>query len=87
MASAGEDGKAIFSPGMPWNHVPWVCEWMAPNRPPAPTAERTTSGTVPCSLLMYQNFAAWLTRLSMASAMKSPNITSNTGRRPVTAAP
>ena len=67
--------------------MPWVWEWMAPKRPPAPTAERTTSGTVPCSWLMYQNFAAWLTRLSMASAMKSPNMTSNTGRRPVTAAP
>ena len=60
---------------------------MAPKRPPAPTAERTTSGTVPCSLLMYQNFAAWLTRLSIASAMKSPNMTSKTGRSPVTAAP
>ena len=31
---------------------------------------------------MYQNFAAWLTRLSIGSAMKSPNMISNTGRRP-----
>jgi hypothetical protein len=36
---------------------------------------------------MYQNLAAWLTRLSIASAMKSPNMTSNTGRNPVSAAP
>ena len=87
LASAGEDGNAIFNPGTPWNQVPCVWEWIAPNRPPAPTADRTTSGTVPCSLEMYQNLAAWLTRLSIGRAMKSPNITSNTGRMPVTAAP
>ena len=36
---------------------------------------------------MYQYFADWLTRLSIGSAMKSPNMISMTGRRPVTAAP
>ena len=36
---------------------------------------------------MYQNFAAWLTSESIGSAMKSPNMISKTGRRPVTAAP
>ena len=34
---------------------------------------------------MYQYLAAWLTRLSIASAMKSPNMISTIGRRPVTA--
>ncbi len=87
LASAGDDGAAIFRPGIPWNQVPCVCEWMAPKRPPPPTAERTTSGTVPCSFEMYQNFAAWLTSESIGSAMKSPNMISITGRRPVTAAP
>ena len=72
---------------MPWNQVPGICEWIAPKRPPAPTAERTTSGTLPCSFEMYQYFADWLTRLSIASAMKSPNMISITGRRPVTALP
>ena len=46
-----------------------------------------TSGTVPCSFETYQNFADWLTRLSMGSAMKSPNMISTIGRSPVTAAP
>jgi hypothetical protein len=36
---------------------------------------------------MYQYFAAWLTSESIGSAMKSPNMISTTGRRPVTAAP
>ena len=67
--------------------MPCVWEWIAPKRPPPPTAERTTSGTLPCSLEMYQNLAAWLTRLSIGSAMKSPNMISKTGRIPVTAAP
>ena len=87
LASAGEDGNAILIPGTPWNHVPWFWEWIAPKRPPAPTAERTTSGQLPCSLETYQYFAAWLTSESIGSAMKSPNMISNTGRSPVTAAP
>jgi len=36
---------------------------------------------------MYQYLAAWFTRLSIASAMKSPNMISMTGRSPVTALP
>ena len=80
-------GAAIFRPGMPWNQVPWICECIAPKRPPPPTAERTTSGTLACSFEMYQYFADWLTRLSIGSAMKSPNMISKTGRSPVTAAP
>ena len=86
-ASAGVDGNAILSPGTPWNQVPWFCEWIAPKRPPAPTAERTTSGTLPCSLDTYQYLAAWLTSESIGSAMKSPNMISKIGRSPVTAAP
>src|SRR3954470_3200066 len=36
---------------------------------------------------MYQYFAAWLTRLSIASGRKSPNMISTTGRSPATALP
>ena len=36
-----------------------------------------------CSLERYQYFADWLMRLSIASAMKSANMISKTGRRPV----
>ena len=36
---------------------------------------------------MYQYFADWLTSESIGSAMKSPNMISMIGRRPVTAAP
>ena len=86
-ASAGFEGATILMPGMPWNQVPWICECIAPKRPPAPTAERTTSGTLACSFDTYQNFADWFTRLSIGSAMKSPNMISITGRSPVTAAP
>ena len=69
------------------NHEAGICEWMPPNRPPAPTTERTTSGTLTCSPVMNQYFVAWLTRLSIASVRKSPNMISITGRRPVTAEP
>ena len=86
-ASPEVDGIAIFRPGMPWNQVPWICEWTAPKRPPPPTAERTTSGMLACSLEMYQYFADWLTSESIGSAMKSPNMISMIGRRPVAAAP
>ncbi len=86
-ASAGEDGNAILSPGMPWNQVACVWEWIAPNRPPPPTAERTTSGTLRCSCDRYQYLADWLTSESIASPMKSPNMISMIGRSPATAAP
>ena len=39
-ASAGVAGVTIFSPGIPMNHDTGICEWIAPNRPPAPTTER-----------------------------------------------
>ncbi len=64
-----------------------ICEWIAPKRPPAPTTERITSGTLTCSCVRNQYFVAWLTRLSIASVRKSPNMISTTGRRPVTADP
>src|SRR5262245_9407488 len=69
------------------NHDTGIWEWMAPNRPPAPTTERITSGTLCCSWVRNQYFVDWFTRLSMASVRKSPNMISITGRRPVTADP
>ena len=87
LASAGVDGQTIFRPGTPWNQLIGTCEWMAPKRPPPPMAERTTSGTLACSLDRYQYLAAWLTRLSMVSGRKSPNMISMTGRRPPMALP
>ena len=36
---------------------------------------------------MNQYLVAWLTRLSIASVRKSPNMISITGRRPLTAEP
>src|SRR5712692_662592 len=86
-ASAGVDGQTILRPGTPMNHDTGICEWMAPKRPPAPTTERITSGTLTCSWVRNQYFVDWLTRLSMASVRKSPNMISITGRRPVTADP
>ena len=72
---------------MPWNQLACVCEWIAPKRPPPPTAERTTSGALRCSFDRYQYLADWLTSESMARPMKSPNMISMIGRSPVTAAP
>ena len=69
------------------NHDTGICEWIAPKRPPAPTTERMTSGTLTCSCVRNQYFVDWLTRLSIASVRKSPNMISITGRRPVTADP
>lgn len=86
-ASAGVLGATIFRPGTPWNHGAGDCEWIAPKRPPAPYAERTTTGAGACSLERYQYFAAWLTMPSIASGRKSANMISITGRRPQTAAP
>ena len=86
-ASAGEDGKTIFRPGTPWNHVAWICEWIAPKRPPAPTTDLITIGTLMRSSVRNQYFVAWLMRLSIERARKSPNMISSTGRIPVTAAP
>ena len=86
-ASAGVDGHTILSPGTPMNHETGIWEWIAPKRPPAPTTERITSGTLTCSCVRNQYFVDWLTRLSIASVRKSPNMISITGRSPVTADP
>ena len=40
------------------NHEAGICEWIAPNRPPAPTTERKTSGTLTCSPVRNQYFVA-----------------------------
>ena len=77
----------IFSPGTPMNQDAGIWEWIAPNRPPAPTTERITSGTLICSPLRNQYLLDWLTRLSIASVRKSPNMISITGRSPEIAAP
>ena len=69
------------------NQEAGICEWIAPNRPPAPTTERKTSGTLTCSPVRNQYFVAWLTTLSIASVRKSPNMISTTGRSPFTAEP
>ena len=44
-------------------------------------------GNETCSPVRYQYFVDWLTRLSIASVRKSPNMISTTGRSPETAAP
>ena len=86
-ASAGVAGAAIFSPGMPISQETGICEWMAPKRPPPPTTERMTSGTLWRPPVRNQYFVAWLISESMDSARKSPNMISSTGRLPVRAAP
>jgi hypothetical protein len=86
-ASPGVEGATIFSPGTPSSQDTGVCEWIAPNRPPAPHAERITIGAVPRSFERYQYLVAWLIRLSMTSGRKSANMISTTGRRPLTALP
>ncbi len=72
---------------IPISHETGICEWMAPKRPPAPTTERITSGTLCVPPVRNQYFVAWLIRLSIESARKSPNMISSTGRSPVIAAP
>jgi hypothetical protein len=57
-ASPGVAGQAIFRPATAWNHGTGICEWIAPKRPPAPTAERTTSGTCVRSFDRYHHLAA-----------------------------
>ena len=60
---------------------------MAPKRPPAPTTERMTTGTLISSCVRNQYLDIWLTSPSMTSVRKSPNMISTTGRRPLTAEP
>ncbi len=86
-ASAGVDGATIFRPGMPISHETGICEWIAPKRPPAPTTERITSGTLWAPPVRNRYFVAWLMSMSIESARKSPNMISSTGRSPVIAAP
>jgi hypothetical protein len=86
-ASPGVDGATIFRPGMPMSQEIGICEWIAPKRPPAPTTERMTSGALCTPPVRNQYFVAWLMRLSIDSARKSPNMISRTGRKPVIAAP
>src|SRR6185369_4746303 len=87
LASPGVEGQAILSPGTEWNQPIGVCEWIAPKRPPAPTTDSTTSGTLACSFERYQYFVHWLTMPSITSGRKSPNMISITGRLPDTALP
>ena len=86
-ASAGVAGATILIPGMPVNHETGICEWMAPKRPPAPTTERMTTGTLAWPCVRNQYFDIWLTMLSITSVRKSPNMISTTGLNPVTAEP
>ena len=74
-------------PGTPCSQGIGDCECIAPKLPPAPIAERTTSGHGPCSFDTYQYFAAWFTKLSIESSRKSANMISKIGRSPLTAAP
>ncbi len=45
---------------MPISQETGICEWIAPNRPPAPTTERITSGTLWRPPVRNQYFVAWL---------------------------
>ena len=86
-ASAGEDGNAIFSPGIPWNQVRVR---LGVDRAEPPTAADGRADDERHAALLadrYQYLADWLTSESIASPMKSPNMISMIGRRPATAAP
>ena len=72
---------------MPVSQETGICEWMAPKRPPAPTTERITRGTLCLPPVRNQYFDAWLISVSIDRARKSPNMISSTGRLPVIAAP
>ena len=54
---------------------------------PAPDIVRTVTGSVALPPNMYRIFASWLTISSMHSPMKSMNIMSTIGLRPVAPAP
>src|SRR5690606_2763628 len=69
------------------NHASRHCECCGPALMPPPCGVRTTSGTEACPPNMKRALAAWLTRASMASVMKSMNMISSTGLRPDSAAP
>ena len=81
----GVEGATILIPGTPVDPATGLCEWIAPKRPPAPTTERITTGTLTSPRVRKRYFDIWFTTLSITSRRKSPNMISTTGRRPVTA--
>src|SRR5215831_6165152 len=87
MTSRGFDGATTFSPGTAMAQFSTDCECWAPNRSPAPLAQRTTSGSSSWPSDMYRLLAISLAIRSQHTAKKSLNMISATGRRPVMAAP
>ena len=69
------------------NSASRLCECCAPRRTPPPPTIRITSGSVGAPPIMKRSFAAWFAIWSNATAEKSENCSSTTGRRPVSAAP
>ena len=86
-ASNGLDGITTIRPGMWAKSASRLCECCAPRRTPAPPTIRITSGIVGAPPIMKRSFAAWFTIWSNATAAKSENCSSTTGRSPVSAAP
>ncbi len=64
-----------------------LCECWAPALRPAPVWVRKTIGHWSAPEVMYGSFAAWLRIGSRQTPMKSMNMISTIGRRPVMAAP
>ena len=69
------------------NSASRLCECCAPRRTPPPPTIRITSGSFGVPPIMKRSFAAWFTIWSNATAEKSENCSSTTGRSPVSAAP
>ena len=63
----------------------WEC--CAAEDLPAPIGQRMVIGTLACPPDIYRIFAIWLITWSAATSRKSENISSITGRRPVSAMP
>ena len=85
--SRGLDGATTFRPGTAMAQFSTDCECWAPNRTPAPLAQRTTSGSASWPSDMYLILAISLAIRSQQTAKKSLNMISAIGRRPVIAAP
>ena len=85
--SRGFDGATTFRPGTAIAQFSTDCECWAPNRSPAPLAQRTTSGNSSWPSDMYLILAISLAIRSQQTAKKSLNMISAIGRRPVIAAP
>src|SRR5258708_34229132 len=64
-----------------------VWEWVGPYPLRPPMGGRTTSGQVTFLLNMWWNFDAWLTIWSKARVIKSPNMISAKGLKPLSASP